>query len=936
MINQNISALIYLLVFTFLTQGISAFAQNYSGESSLPGAATNTTEPKTADSSDAKNVSPEVPVTDTVVIVYKTHFDIGYSETIQQVIHDYQTSMADMVLEAIEKNSAQPKENQFVWTISGWPMKQILSENQEPNRRKKIEDAIANGNLVIHGFPFTVHSETADLEDMVRGLNISSTISRKYNQPLSVSAKMTDVPGNSWLIPTLFTNAGMKFYHMGGPVVNMEHDLPLFFWWEGPDGSRLLTMYHNGYGTSQLPPEGWKHKTWLYINMTGDNQGPPAPETVAADVEFYKSRGMNPIVGSMDDFAELVLKEDLSGLPVVRKDISDVWIHGAMSQPEASKLLMNIRPTISGLEELTTLERIWGIYRPDLSTKIADAYENSLLYSEHTWGLANQHYVKVPYGEAWQKQWERGLPAQFQLMEGSWQDKADYVNRVKSLVTGPYLDAVSSLADNVEVQGNRMIVYNPLPWERDCAVEFDTRLIFGNNFVSLKPADGGDAIPVSHELPSVENRAPMSRFVVKNVPALGYRTYIASQEKAAEPVLFADEANGIIESPFFKAKIDAKSGRITSLIDKKTGREMVDSEAPQGFGQYYYERFSYKQIADWLAKSLYPQYVAHRFCFAAYDMPQDSVYESALPQDMELHIEKSPIDVKAVLTGTLPGPGQPQNVTISLILSGEMPTADIEVSWQKQPDTWPETAWICLPFKCENPKFVLGRLGAPADPETDMNVKNTNRWLWWLNNGLAVYDAKTGAGYGICSPDAPLVSVGEPGEYKFDQDMTPRKPYVYLNLYNNHWRTNFCAWIGNGQRMSAKVRLWAYEKFDLESSLYTPAMEAKVSVRSAASKVKNGKLPVTQPGVTLSRKGVSVTAFGPNPDGNGTILRLWEQVGVSDNCTVRLPSELKIDKVQPVNLRGEPQGEPIPVKEGEFSVKLDAYKPATFMFDWNQ
>lgn len=72
-----------------------------------------------------------------VIIIYKTHFDIGYSERVQQVVHDYSTSTADLELKAIEKNSNQPKEKLFVWTVSGWPMKQIIWDGQELNERKR-------------------------------------------------------------------------------------------------------------------------------------------------------------------------------------------------------------------------------------------------------------------------------------------------------------------------------------------------------------------------------------------------------------------------------------------------------------------------------------------------------------------------------------------------------------------------------------------------------------------------------------------------------------------------------------------------------------------------------------------------------------------------------------------------------------------------------
>lgn len=912
------------LLFFSLAGVLGAKAQNYDPKSTLPD-----TEKKKR--IEIGKINLKKPVIENVIIVYKTHFDIGYSETVQQVVHDYRTSMADKVLDAIDKNRMQPKDKQFVWTVSGWPMKQILWDGQAPDRKAKIEKAIADGNLAVHALPFSMHIESSAPEDLVRGLSISSNLARKYKRPLSISAKMSDVPGYSWFIPTLLTNAGVKFYHMGGPAVNIDYGLPLFFWWEGPDKSRLLTLYNNGYGTDMLPPANWPHKTWMYISMTGDNQGPPAPETIAKDLAYFKAQGINAKVGTMDDFATTILKEDLSKLPVVRSDMGDVWIHGTMGMPEATKLAQNVRPSIQALDELSTLGRIWGIHIPSQKDKLAEAYEQSLMYSEHTWGLANQHYIKTPYGKAWDDLWAQGLPPQFKLMEDSWKDKANYIDNVERLVVQPYRDVVQSLADNVKTTENRLVVYNPLPWKRDGEIEVDTRLIFGNNFVSLKPLDGGSAILVNHEYPAIEDGAPMSRLVVKDIPPMGYRTYIVSNEKVEGPKMSTDLKSGLIESPFFKAVIDAKRGRITSLIDKRSGRELVDVDAPQGFGQYFYERFGYQELSNWIDKSLYPKYMAHRFTFVAYDMPKDAVYSSALPADMTLTVEQSAIDVKAVLMGTISGPGQSQKVSISLILSGYTPTADLELSWQKQPDSWPETAWMCLPFKVDNPKFRLGRLGADVDPVKDMTIDNANYHLWWVNNGVAIYDSATGNGVGISSPDAPLVSLGEPGEYKFDKRYEAKKPYAYINLYNNHWRTNFPAWIGNGQRMSVRVRLWSFTNFNSESSLYTPAVEKQVPLQVGLSKLKTGKLPVTQSGISLSRKGVAVSAFGANPDGEGTILRVWEQGGTTGKLEVTLPKDAKYTLAQPVNLRGENKGQPISILDNKLSFNLGAYAPASFL-----
>jgi alpha-mannosidase len=917
----KISLIVFLLIQFVFSQG-----QEYNSKTTLPGAGS-----KINDKKIGKD-SPGDQWTGDVIIVYKTHFDLGYSERVREVIHDYRTSMADCVLEAIEENRNQPPEKQFVWTLSGWPMTQIIWEGQEPSRKEQIEQAIIDGNLSVHAFPFTLHTESCALEDIVRGLNISSSLARKFGKPLSKSAKTTDVPGHSWIIPTLFVNAGIQFYHFGGSVVNKDLGLPMFFWWEGPDGSRLLTLYNNNYGSDPLPPEGWPYKTWIYLNMTGDNQGPPDPETVARDLEYYKSRGISARVGSMDDFTDMILEEDLSSLPVVRSDIGDTWIHGTMSMPESSILAQHVRPAIGALDQLTTIERIWGIFRPEISDIINKAYEQSLLYSEHTWGLANQHYIKVPYGEEWQEMWKNGLPPQYMRMKASWDDHAGYIKNVERLISEPYYDAVATLADHVGEKQNRIVVYNPLPWERDGEIAFDTRLIFGNDFVSLKPVDGGPFITVEHEFPAIEDKAPFARFVVKDIPPMGYRTFVASKEQApANAFLFADRESGIIESPFFKVVIDPQKGGIVSMIDKRTGRELVDAGAPYVFGQYLYERFGYGQVSRWIDQSLFPQYKAHRVIFASYDMPQDVPYSCAIPQNITLNVKESAIDVKAILSGSVPDPGHPQQVTVSITLSGYLPIAELEIVWEKQPDTWPEAGWICLPFKCENPAFRLGRLGAVVDPVEDMVVENANYHMWWVNNGVAVYNSRTGGGVGVSSPDAPLVSLGEPGEYKFSQRRKPEKPYIFFNLYNNHWRTNFPAWIGDGQQMRARVRLWSFDNYDTEKSLFTPAMENRLPLDVAASKVQYGKLPPCRRGIVLSRKGIAITAFGPNPDGEGIILRCWEQAGKEGRLTVTLPEGSKYRFARPVDLRGRDAGKLIGISEDKFDLYLKAYTPVSFV-----
>ena len=84
-------------------------------------------------------------------------------------------------------------------------------------------------------------------------------------------------------------------------------------------------------------------------------------------------------------------------------------------------------------------------------------------------------------------------------------------------------------------------------------------------------------------------------------------------------------------------------------------------------------------------------------------------------------------------------------------------------------------------------------------------------------------------------------------------------------------------------------------------------------------------------GLTISRKGVAVTAFGPNPDGEGTVLRFWEQGGVSGPLNVTLPAGASFDTATPVDLRGRAIAKPVLLKEGRLSFDLSSYTPASFI-----
>ena len=85
-------------------------------------------------------------VTD-IVIVFKMHFDIGYTNLAEGVLQKYSNEMLEETLKAIDETATLPKSEQFVWTTPAWPLKYIL-ENCTPENKIRLEKAIREQRII--------------------------------------------------------------------------------------------------------------------------------------------------------------------------------------------------------------------------------------------------------------------------------------------------------------------------------------------------------------------------------------------------------------------------------------------------------------------------------------------------------------------------------------------------------------------------------------------------------------------------------------------------------------------------------------------------------------------------------------------------------------------------------------------------------------------
>ncbi len=232
-----------------------------------------------------------------------------------------------------------------------------------------------------------------------------------------------------------------------------------------------------------------------------------------------------------------------------------------------------------------------------------------------------------------------------------------------------------------------------------------------------------------------------------------------------------------------------------------------------------------------------------------------------------------------------------------------------------------------MPFKISKPSYRALRLGGIVDPTKDF-IDYTNQYYYYLNSSIAFVD-KDQSGVAVDTPDAPGISIDSTGMYRFGRHFEPKTSLLYVNLYNTQWGTNFTEWVEGA--FHATVRIRSFNKYNPESSLVTPSEESRLPLFAAFSQAKGGKLPATCEGVTLDRKGIYLTAL--KPEGDGLLLRLWEQAGTPGELTITLPEAFNYRKATVCNLRGIKTGKEINITGRKIKMKIDANAPLTIILE---
>lgn len=718
-----------------------------------------------------------------IIAVFKTHFDIGFTDLSENILKTLCGDMLKNVIKVCKDTADRPDGKRYVWTMPSEPLRYLLeSDYVDAQDRKTLIELINNGQIAWHGMPFTVHTDFCGLNELIYGLGISKKLCDRFNKTC-VSAKMTDVPGHSRYLPTLLCAAGIKFLHLGCNPGSTPPDVPPLFWWEGPDGSRVLTMYaKGGYGSVVIPPEGWELPVWLAMTMTNDNIGPHTAEIIDEMEEKAMTLGKDTelICGTLDDFYYAVLPY-LKDIPVIRKDLADSWIHGAGTYPREVSRVRQTRETAAAVQNMFNQMLITGADGDSARFKEnAEKLKYELLmFDEHTWGcdiktfLTDRKYEKAEFES-------QTASDGVKFAEESWNEQRGRAERAEKACE----QNTELLNECVTASGNDLIVYNNNFGVGDYWVEVEKGSVY---------ADSRDNSAVTTF--SGLDRDELYIRISHNTELHCFKKSFGNAVKQNNVSVFEDGDFLKVNTPYHKAVFSLKDGTLCGLTDCKTGKEWINENTPL----YRYDIYSAKDIADYQKSYIYCQYDWILKDLGKENYPSNLEHMTFYPAFSEYKIRENGESAEITLLFKNPREsyekfGNSQEVHIKFIFYGYKPIINVECTVPKKPKTpYLESGHFILPLCSGGLSFCFDKTGGVIHPESDI-IRNGNTEIYCLES--FVHASENGVGIGVISKDTPLFSVGGSGILKFRSEYEkPIDNKLYFNLFNNQWGTNFPQWV---------------------------------------------------------------------------------------------------------------------------------------------
>jgi alpha-mannosidase len=501
-----------------------------------------------------------------------SHIDMAWlwpwTETVEVVRNTFRSAL-DLMREYPDFKFTMSSARTYVWM-----------EEKYPDLFKEIEQRVREGRWeVVGGMWVEPDLNMPGGESLVRQILVGK---HYFHDKFGIDVKIgwnPDSFGYSWQLPQIYKKSGIDYFVT--QKLMWAHEFTTFphklFWWEAPDGSRILTYFPHDYAAGIDPAQMAKdlsmwlpalygadakqHSDMLHLYGVGDHGGGPTrtmldnatrwmkPDVVYPNIRFSTAKSF---------FDDLEKKLPAMKVPTWRNELYFEYHRGVQtSQAETKKRVRTTEELLLNAEKFSALATLYGLAYP---SKDFDRGWKDLLFDDFHDILPGSG-IAVNYLEA-----KRNL---------------EDVSRVgRGILDG----SLSEIAAHIHTSGPGVpvAVFNSMSWPRDEVVEADVQLPAAAAAVGVVDAAGK---PVASQLLAIDGTTHRVRLLLKaSVPGLGYRTYYvrgAAKQAVAQSELIA--SGDALENDLVRLKVNPQTGCMTSLFDKRSKSEtLAASETDTG------------------------------------------------------------------------------------------------------------------------------------------------------------------------------------------------------------------------------------------------------------------------------------------------------------------------------------------------------------------
>jgi hypothetical protein len=765
----------------------------------------------------------------TVYLVHHSHLDIGYTDAQSTVMRNHRAYL-DQVLDLAAATADWPDDAQFRWTIeANWTLQDWIRLRPKATV-EAFFDAVRAGRVEVTALPFNLHTEACSIDELAHTLRFAADLRTAHGIDIS-TAMQTDVPGATIGLPQLLIDAGVRFlsvshnyagrsvpHHVGG------QDLTRPFYWQTPAGDRLLTWFgdtphgmaymegtmlglidgyeqalellpeylaalaHRPYPYAGALSEWWRVPSGqlltkkpypydiLHLRVMGaysDNAGPSiaAAEVVRRWNEEWEYPHLRMATNA--DFSRAAQERVGDRIDTFTGDWTDWWADGLGSAARFVGMGRRAQAAVRSAQTLHAISDGLGAPGGGEAAGVGSVYSDLALFDEHTWGAAE------PWEDTLEGWWSG--PSQWQAKSGFAVSAAD---RADELIESGMERLVSQLASRDGGEAVIVVVNPTMHVRTDLVRTFvpASRFAPGRGF-GVVDLERGERVPSLAGVPDRDRDRRRSRgrdltFLAADVPPFGYRVFgLADEPGAAEPPGRADP-DTVLRNDAYEVRYDLAEGCIASLVDRRTGRELIAGDSIFGFGQYVYDRFATAPRFNHLSSKI----EARRL---------ELLGERAVARHAAL-IERSSSALGERLTVRLAAPGT-NWLDVTVTLPRGIDRVDLEYRLSKPDDEEKESAYLAFPFQVARAGLraeITGGVHRPDAPRVPGSAQHMRAIRHWVR----LHDAAASISW--ATAEAPLTQVGNihlpyaPFPVTLE-DEPAEQTTIYSWLFNNVWDTNF-------------------------------------------------------------------------------------------------------------------------------------------------